>query len=384
MRRHLLPIALLAACASPADEPAPTAPPAGVPADKAEAEAQFADGKADWSLDPCDWWGWYGDGACDRFCFRKDEDCLRSISDAPTGLAGRYVIPGETLFPESVTFDPARRAFYVSSLGKGSVSRIAADGTVDLLTAGTGEADRVTLGVEVDPAADRLVVCSLLNVDPPTGRVWIFDLESGAQTHDVDLTQAAANGSCNDVAIGPDGAIYVTDREQPHVYRVEAKPDGEATVAVWAEHALLAPPRIGIGQNGIAFTPNGEALLTTQYLPPRLWRIAVDDPRDVREVDLDGRHPLSELLAGADGVVFLDDALYVAFGGSLLRAKATDDDWLAGAYTLLDVDYAIAGVTVAEGSLYVLKSDVAKFLLGGSPDLPFELLRVDPAEFDAK
>lgn len=375
----------LAACSTPADEPAPPAePPAGVPADKTEAEQQFADGKADWSLDPCDWWGWYGDGACDRFCFRKDPDCLRPITDAPSGLKGRYTLPGDDLFPESVAFDPARRDFYVSSLGTGVVGRISADGKYQTVYSGTGEADRVTLGVEVDQDRDRLLVCSLLNVDPPTGRVWIFDLETGTQTHDVDLTEAADDGSCNDLTVGPDGAIYVTDREQPHVYRVDATADGEATLSVWAKDDLLAPPRVGIGQNGISFTPDKTALLTTQYLPPALWRIATDDPTDVREVDMDGRHPLSELLAGADGIVFLDDALYVAFGGSLLRARSTDGAWYAAEYDLLDVDYKIAGVTAAEGSLYVLKSDVAKFLLGGTPDLPFELLRVDPAELDAK
>lgn len=382
--RHLAVFALLAACSTAHDPADPAdAPPEGVPADKAEAEAQFADGKADWSLDPCDWWGWYGDGACDRFCFQKDPDCLRPISDAPGGLLGRYLIPGDDLFPESVTFDPAQRAFYVGSLSKGNVSRVRADGTYEVVYSGTGEADRVTLGVEVDAARDRLVVCSLLNVDPPTGQVWIFDLATQTQTHDVDLTDAADKGSCNDITIGPDGAIYVTDREQPHVYRVDAPVDGEASVSVWAEDDLLAPPRLGIGQNGLAFTPDGKALLTTQYLPPRLWRIAVDDPSDVREVEMDGRHPLSELLAGADGATFLGDALYVAFGGSLLRARSTDG-WYSADYDLLDVDYKVAGVTAAEGSLYVLKSDVAKFLLGGEPDLPFELLRVDPAEFDAK
>ena len=60
------------------------------------------------------------------------------------------------------------------------------------------------------------------------------------------------------------------------------------------------------------------------------------------------------------------------------------DGWRSAKYDRLPLDMKVSAVTVAPDQLYVLKSDVAKFILGGKPTLPFELFRVDPAEFDAR
>jgi hypothetical protein len=42
----------------------------------------------------------------------------------------------------------------------------------------------------------------------------------------------------------------------------------------------------------------------------------------------------------------------------------------------------LSTATVAEGQLYVIKSDVTNFVLNRPLDLPFEIFRVDLAEFD--
>lgn len=49
--------------------------PQGLPESKADAADSVINGKADWSVDPCDWWGWYGDGTCDWYCWERDTDC---------------------------------------------------------------------------------------------------------------------------------------------------------------------------------------------------------------------------------------------------------------------------------------------------------------------
>ncbi len=82
--RLILPLALLASCTS--DEPAAH--------DKLQAEAEAEqrpeDGKTD-GLDICGIAGWYGDGICDRFCARLDDDCPQLGPD-PAGQATRYPI----------------------------------------------------------------------------------------------------------------------------------------------------------------------------------------------------------------------------------------------------------------------------------------------------
>jgi hypothetical protein len=59
----LLATALLAgACATSDDDHSPT-------------KEEVRSGKADLSIDYCDWYGWYGDGICDTFCLEPDPDC---------------------------------------------------------------------------------------------------------------------------------------------------------------------------------------------------------------------------------------------------------------------------------------------------------------------
>jgi sugar lactone lactonase YvrE len=258
----------------------------------------------------------------------------------PAGLAlrDRYALPGPRLFPESVAFDARRQAFFVSSMSGGSVTRVASDGTTTTFYAGTGEPRRLTLGVKVDAPRDRLVVCTLLNQKP---------------------------------------------REQPHVYRIRhLRPDGTYELSLFARHPLLAKPAIGVGQNGAAITPDGKTLLTTQYLPPRLWRIPLDRPDAVSRVSVS--FPSFSPLSGADGMAFWGDDLYLTFGSSLLLLRSPDARWESATWRQLVVGTRIASVTVAGRQLYVLKSDVARFILGGTPPLPFELLRIDPAELDPR
>src|SRR4051812_17801915 len=86
------------------------------------------------------------------------------------------------LYPEGGALDPVEHAFYVGSLRHGNITRISADGTESVFNAGTGEADRYTLGMQVDAARHRLWVCT---TQSSLGRIWLFDLTSGARTADI-------------------------------------------------------------------------------------------------------------------------------------------------------------------------------------------------------
>ncbi len=372
MRRlALLATVSLAACVEP-----PVEGDAELDIDKDTAAATVAGGKADWAFDVCHVMGWYGDGECDAFCPTLDADCELP---RPAGLDLRdaYALPGKTMFPESVAFDEARKQFYVGSLSEGSLTRVGADGRVEKVFAGTGEAKRMTLGIKFDAPRDRVVVCSYLQTSPATGRIWLFDAATGRRTHDIDLAPAATNASCSDILVDDAGDILVTDRELPNVYRVRP---ATGTVELWTTHPLLAKPRLGIGQNGIAFSADGTAVLVTKYLPGELMRISRANPRDVSEVDLHGDHPLPQFLAGADGMTRLGADLYVTFGSSLLRLRSTDG-WRTARTERFELGDKICAVTVAQGQLYTLQSDIPQYVLPGSP-APFAIERFDPRWFD--
>ena len=298
----------------------------------------------------------------------------------PVPLLAHYPLPGSGLYPESVTFDPVGRHFYVGSLSEGSVIRVAADGATTYLFEGTGEAKRATLGLDVDAANRRLAVCAYLDVEVPTGRIWLFDLSTGTRSHDIDLSAIVPNGSCNDVHFDSAGALYVTDRELPNVYKINNLDTNPSATLFVTDPSL---DKVLIGQNGLALTPDGRYLLTGHYLPPKFFRIALPnaptDSPQVQTIPLTGTHPFSQLFSGADGITFFGGSLYVAFGSSLVKVDPIDTSWSTASYVALDAGRTIAALAIAEGQLYVLESDVAAFVLSGAPPKNFAIVRIDPS-----
>ena len=159
--------------------------------------------------------------------------------------------------PESARWHRDRDVFYVSSIGgnpgakdnAGFISRVRLDGTVDSLHFIQGGRGGVTLHA---PKGMALAGDTLWVADIDVMRA--FDAGTGAPVAQVDLSSHGAL-FLNDVAIGPDGSVYVTDsglRFDPdsvrhpgpdRIFRI----DPSRTVQVAAEGAMLDTP------NGIAW-----------------------------------------------------------------------------------------------------------------------------------
>ena len=158
--------------------------------------------------------------------------------------------------PEAVRFDPDQDVWFVSSFGPGSagerdadgyLSRIASDGTVEALRFATGTTEaplHMPRGMFI--TGDTLWVA---DVDGVHG----FDRRSGAHLHFVDLG-AHEPGFLNDIAAGPDGALYVTDTGASRIYRVAGR---EVTIAV--EDPRLGPP------NGITWDASAERFVLAPW-----------------------------------------------------------------------------------------------------------------------
>ncbi|MBA2665169.1 MAG: SMP-30/gluconolactonase/LRE family protein [Bradymonadaceae bacterium] len=292
-------------------------------------------------------------------------------------LASVYDLTGSQLFPESGAFDSQTRTFYVGSLGFGTLTSIdGEDGSERLFFAGTGEANRLTLGVQADVARRRLWVCSITSEEGEPGLVWAFDLDSGERTHEFVLADTVEGASCNDVDVDGQGRAYVTDRKNPRIYRVDASANsGAGTVEIWAQDPLLEPQVIGL--NGIAISPDGASLLVGKYLPARLLRIAMHDPSDVALVELAGDTFAGTGVSGADGIAFLGEALYVAFPEKVVRVVAHDDQWRKAQVDAQTGFAQLAALIVAEDALYAVKGAAVEFVLKRAPALPFQLIRVD-------
>jgi len=273
------------------------------------------------------------------------------------------------LYPEGGAFDPVDGAFFVGSLEHGNITRVDANGSESIFFAGTGETARYTLGMQVDADRRLLWVCTTKD---KLGTVWIFDLASRAQVASIDLRQANPDAACNDLLL--DGATaLVSDRENTHIYKI----DEQRRVSIWAHDPLLGGSLVGL--NGMVFTPDHSAVLTTPYLEPSLVRVSVADPRDVRKVKLSGDMFMDgfNVLNGPDDLMMMGNQLIVAFGSSIKRVTPTDASWSSATVRSTRTIGGVTALIEADGKLYGANGQSVRFLLHVPPN-PFEIFEIDP------
>jgi hypothetical protein len=145
---------------------------------------------------------------------------------------------------------------------------------------------------------------------------------------------------------------------------------------VWANDPLLEGRVVSL--NSMEFTEDRTAVLTATYLPPRLVRVDVANPRDVRAVELSGDLFIDgfNALNGPDDLVMHDGELVVAFGSSLKRIAPDGPSWQRAKVTSTRT---IGGVTalVEDGDrLFGINGQSVRFALGVAPT-PFQIFEID-------
>ena len=334
--------------------------------------------------------GWTG--ACSQALFLAGALVANGCADDPEGTAAsggmggggggggsslqaEYPLSGADLFPEGAAFDPDSQSFFVGSLAHGTVTRVTASGEESLFYAGETGTPRATLGLEIDVERRRLWACA---IEPETlaGWIWVFSLDMGERTHEVELEGVFGGASCNDVALDAAGRAYVTDRENPNVYLIDVDAPESG---IWATGPLLGA---GVGLNGIAITADGSAALANTYLPPRLVRISMADPSILTEVTLTGDPFVGTgTLAGADGSTLLESTLYVTFPNEVMRLVPTDADWMAATVQSAPAGPGLAALTVANGDIYATNGQSVAFVTNQPPE-PFMIKKIDLASFE--
>lgn len=285
-------------------------------------------------------------------------------------LLERYVLSSADSVPEGVAFDPEMRDFFATSLNGGSLTRVTAAGDESLFREPDDRAQ--LLGAKVDPAARRLWVCAQ-EVDGVDNRVWVFDLRSGELANEFLLGAITTGGSCNDLVLDADGIAYVTDPVNPFLYRLDlATGEGE----VLATDPLFEDiTGLGLGLNGITLTADGSTLIVARFAPAALLRVRLSDGTVLGEVALSG-----DLLTPPDGLAELDGDIY-AVSDSFVNRIRLSDDFSEGTVVSVAQIGGLSTATVAEGQLYVIKSEVTNYVIGTPFNLPFEIFRIDLAEY---
>ncbi|MBV9248594.1 MAG: hypothetical protein JO227_05030 [Acetobacteraceae bacterium] len=224
--------------------------------------------------------------------------------------------PGERAYPESITAT-SDGTLIAGSLAEGGIFRVPPGATMAERWIPPGANDSMsTLGVLADEKSGTLWVCSSnlgpFGVSPPGGAKPValkgFDLKSGAAKGSYPLP--GEKTLCNDMVVGADGTVYVTDTFQPHVLRL--KPES-TTLEVWAENPAFGGE--GPQLDGIAIGSDGNVYVNT-YASGRLLRIEMGPGGQAGRVT---QLETSEKLDHPDGMrSFRKDGLLIAEGGGRL------------------------------------------------------------------
>jgi len=266
-------------------------------------------------------------------------------------------------YPEGIEWDATNNRFLVTSIGKGEVGAVKDDGSY--ITFSSDPRLICTIGIELDPARDRALVC---NSDTGAGEkssketagkvaaLAVFQLSTGKLTHYVDLANGKEGGRfCNDIAIDKDGTAYISDSFSPVIYKVDTDYNASELIN---DQAFTGP---AFNLNGIVVKDN--YLLVDKMNSGQLFKIPLDDPKSFTEVKL------PEKLEGADGMLWAPDGSLIVIGNNnahvgvpesknplnaVLRLTS-DDNWasavIKGRASTGDV-FATTG-TLRDGQIYV-------------------------------
>lgn len=247
---------------------------------------------------------------------------------ATAASATEILIKDDKSGPESMAVGPDG-ALYVGSANTPYVYKVAKGSTTaQVFIDASGEgAGTYFWGVLAEPAANTLWTCQhtpVAGVRPMrrTTQLRGFDLKTGAEK--LRWTLPGDNTACNDFAVGPDKALYITDTGNAKIYRL---PQGAKTADLWLESRLLT------GIDGIAFL-NGQMYVNNVFFN-KLYRIPFGaDGKPGAPVDIWMDAPVK----GPDGIR--------EAGGKLFQAEGN-----AGKVHVLTINGDTAHVTVLKDGL---------------------------------
>lgn len=283
---------------------------------------------------------------------------------AANARARNYQLFDSNAFPEGITFDAKRGLMYVTSTTTGDVYHVnASTGEVKVHSRGGSPGRQSAVGIKLD-AKDRLWIAG-----GATGRVNVIRAADGSPVASF-VTPESPQAFINDLALAPDGSVYVTDSGRPALYRVT--PD--MNLERWLD--LTRTPiryRDGVNLNGIVVTADGRYLIAVQTNTGQLWRFDTRT-KAVREVRITN----GGLQAG-DGLHLDGTVLHVVRNTENAVTKVS----LSRDFTTARIVSTLRGasfkfpttMTMVGADLAVVNGQLDK-QRGAVPDLPFTVTRL--------
>ena len=267
---------------------------------------------------------------------------LMSLTEAAS--AADLLIANAKSQPESMTVAPGG-VLIVGSASSPFVYKVPAGSTVaeKFIDASGQGPGTFFFGMLADPASKTLWTCQLTpvpNTDPVRRHTALrgFDLSTGAPR--IRWNLPGDNSTCNDFAIGPHHALYITDTANGRIFRL---PAGASSAKL-----LLEDPQLLKGIDGISFL--GGKLFVNNVITNRIYRIPLDrtgkagHPIEIR---------LDQPINGPDGMRAANGKLFLAENrsGKIAEIAVNGDK---GAVTVLKNGLNVpTGVQPAGGTLWI-------------------------------
>lgn len=238
------------------------------------------------------------------------------FGSVPSAMATEVLIGDAKSQPESMTVAPGGTLF-VGSAGSPFVYRVQPGATTaEKFIDATAEGPKTFFfGMLADPATNTLWTCQLTpnpTADPPQRHTALrgFDLKTGAPKLRWNLP--GDNTTCNDMSIGPDKALYISDTGPGRIYRLAP---GAQTAELFSDSRLLN------GIDGITFLDG--TLYVNSVVFNKLYRIPVTAGKAGAPEDIWMDAPVK----GLDGMRAANGKIFVAENGSgkITQLEVTGD-----------------------------------------------------------
>ena len=285
-------------------------------------------------------------------------------------LARSHVVAAlsdSTLWPEGVDYDPRTGRYYVASVRHRTIAEVVNGRVTRELWAREEPGVGAVLGVRVD-ARRGVIWATLAGIPQMLGyakadstiaalvRVRIAD---GTIERRWNLPPAPLGHTLGDLAIGPLGDVFVTDSNDPVLYRLWPGADTLERITSPLFHSL----------QGVAPLPNGAALYVADY-SLGILRVDLTTKTITRLDDAPGSTSI-----GCDGIVWDRDAIVAVQNGvapaRVMRFVVDSNGTRIVRAEVLDRNAAIAdeptiGTIVGREFVYVANSQWEKYTDAGS------------------
>jgi Cu-Zn family superoxide dismutase len=293
--------------------------------------------------------------------------CSKNDNDGGITIAKEvYALPGDTLFPEGIAYNPKTGHFYTGSVTSGDLLKVSVQsGDVQTFATGSLQGRRAATGLKLD-AQDRLWVCGGAD-----NKIQVLS-SAGALLRTWDTKALFGSGFINDCAIDT-GSVYFTDSQVRKIYRSSVKGDPNM-LEEWLAFTNAQIPYVspGTNANGIVITPDNKYLIIVVSTSGKLYRID-KTTKAITEIALNS--PVNS----GDGLYIEGSTLYVSRNATGLIFPVTlNADYSQGTVGNGFGTNLLFNTTIAKAANYFLVVNGQLNRRSGTtpPVLPFSVSRV--------